>query len=572
MRLIGLIAPFRNWVAMAVLLTFLTVAAGIALMATSAYLISKATVASEVAALTLAITSVRVFAISRGCFRYLERLVSHKATFKILEHLRAWFYAAIEPLAPSRLSTYRSGDVLARSVADVETLQNFYVRVVVPPLAAALGVILACVILAVFGWSLAATLFVFLLLSGIALPLTMQRLGAKTGAEIVAVRSELNAVLVDEVQGTADLLVFDLDERHREKLLRLNHDLEKLQERMAVLRGVSNGLSVAFAGLAVVAVVALAVPLVSGDAIHPIYLALLPLTAMASFEAVQPLAPALQQLSANQVAGRRIFELIDSAPAVIDPTDAAEIPADTNIAFSNVSFGYEPNGLAVLEDVTFEIPAGHRVGITGPSGSGKSTIVNLLLRFWDYHSGEITLGGLNLRDYRAEDVRSLISVVPQDVHLFNASIRGNLLLANPDATDAEIVASCRVGLLADFIDGLPEGYDTRIGENGLLLSGGERQRMAIARAVLKASPIVILDEPTANLDPETELKLLDSLEPFLTGRSALMISHRAAVLERAGLVLTMENGRIIDASALAEAHSIEDDLPIMLPGEERMAS
>jgi ATP-binding cassette, subfamily C, bacterial CydC len=572
MRLLGLIAPFRNWVAMAVLLSFLTVAAGIALMATSAYLISKAALASEVAALTLAITSVRVFAISRGCFRYLERLVSHKATFKILEHLRAWFYAAIEPLAPARLLTYRSGDVLARSVADVETLQNFYVRVVVPPLAAALGVILACAILALFDWSLAAMLFLFLLLSGIALPLTMHRLGAKTGADIVAVQSELNAVLVDEVQGTADLLVFDLDEHHRGKVLRLNHELERLQERMALLRGVSNGLSVAFAGLAIVAVVGLAVPLVSGDGINPIYLALLPLTAMASFEAVQPLAPALQQLSANQAAGRRIFELIDAPPEVIDPTEAAEIPADTNIAFSNVSFRYDDEGPAALQGVTFAVPPGQRIGIAGPSGSGKSTIVNLLLRFWDYHSGEITLGGLDLRDYRSEDVRSLISVVPQDVHLFNASIRDNLLLANPDANDEEIVASCRIALLGDFIPGLPEGYDTRIGENGLLLSGGERQRLAIARAVLKASPIVILDEPTANLDPETERKLMHSLEPFLGGRSVLLISHRPAVLECVDLLLTMENGRIIDASARAEAHSIEDDLPAMLPGEEMMAS
>jgi ATP-binding cassette subfamily C protein CydC len=572
MRLLGLIAPFRNWVAMAVLLSFLTVAAGIALMATSAYLISKAAVASEVAALTLAITSVRVFAISRGCFRYLERLVSHKATFKILEHLRAWFYAAIEPLAPARLLTYRSGDVLARSVADVETLQNFYVRVVVPPLAAALGVILACAILALFDWSLAAMLFLFLLLSGIALPQTMHRLGAKTGADIVAVQSELNAVLVDEVQGTADLLVFDLDEHHRGKVLRLNHELERLQERMALLRGVSNGLSVAFAGLAIVAVVGLAVPLVSGDGINPIYLALLPLTAMASFEAVQPLAPALQQLSANQAAGRRIFELIDAPPEVIDPTEAVEIPADTNIAFSNVSFRYDDEGPAALQGVTFAVTPGQRIGIAGPSGSGKSTIVNLLLRFWDYHSGEITLGGLDLRDYRSEDVRSLISVVPQDVHLFNASIRDNLLLANPDANDEEIVASCRIALLGDLIDGLPEGYDTRIGENGLLLSGGERQRLAIARAVLKASPIVILDEPTANLDPETERKLMHSLEPFLGGRSVLLISHRPAVLECVDLLLTMENGRIIDASARAEAHSIEDDLPAMLPGEEMMAS
>ena len=402
-----MIAPFGNWVALAVLLSFLTVAAGIALTATSAYLISKAALATEVAALTLAITGVRLFAISRACFRYLERLVAHKATFSILEHLRVWFYAAIEPLAPARLSQYRSGDVLARSVADIETLQNFYVRVVVPPLAAAFGVVFACAILAAFDWSLAAVLLVFLLVTGIALPLAMHWLGKHTAAGIIAVRSELNSALVDEVQGTADLLVFDVDEHHRGKVLRLSHGLERLQERMALLRGVSNALSVAFAGLAVLAVLTLAIPLVSGDGLDPVYLALLPLTAMASFEAVQPLAPALQQLAANQAAGRRIFELIDAPPEVNDPIDAADVPTETRIEFANVSFRYEEDGPVALDRVSFEVPPGQRVGIIGPSGSGKSTIVSLLLRFWDYHSGSIRLGGRDLREYRADDVRNL---------------------------------------------------------------------------------------------------------------------------------------------------------------------
>ena len=547
-RLLGLIAPFRKWVALAVLLSFLTVAAGIALMATSAYLISKAAVATEVAALTLAITSVRVFAISRASFRYLERLVAHRATFRILEHLRAWFYAAIEPLAPARLSQYRSGDILARSVADVETLENFYVRVVVPPVAAALGVAFACLILGAFGWSLALVLLLFLLLTGIALPLTMWRLGKETAGEIVAVRSELNAVLVDEVQGAADLLVFDPDERHRAKVLRLTGGLNRLQERMAVLRGASNALSVVLAGLAALAVLGLAIPLATGGGVAPVYLALLPLTAMASFEAVQPLSPALQQLEANQKAGRRIFELIDAPPEVIDPIDPAEIPGDLGIEVRDLSFRYEDGNPLALDGVSFEVPAGQRIGIIGPSGSGKSTIVNLLLRFWEHRSGTIRLGGRDLRAYRADDVRDLMSVVPQDVHLFNASVRDNLLLANPDATDYEIVASCRMALLHDFIEGLPEGYDTLIGENGLLLSGGERQRLAIARAVLKNAPIVILDEPTANLDAETERNLLQSLEPFLEGRTVLIISHRPVAYERADQVIRLEGGRTVGAS------------------------
>jgi ATP-binding cassette subfamily C protein CydC len=551
-RLLGLIAPFWSWVALAVLLSFLTVAAGIALMATSAYLISKAAVATEVAALTLAIASVRVFAISRASFRYLERLVSHRATFRILEHLRAWFYGAIEPLAPARLSQYRSGDILTRSVADVETLENFYVRVVVPPVAAALGVALACAILGAFGWSLALALLLCLVLAGIALPLAMRWLGKQTAAEIIAVRSELNAVLVDEVQGAADLLVFDSGEDHRRKVLHLGDDLNRLQERMAILRGASNALSVVVAGFAALAVLGLAIPLVTGGSIEPVYLALLPLTAMASFEAVQPLSAALQQLEANQAAGRRIFELIDAEPAVIDPIDAAEIPTDLGIELRDVSFRYDAGSPLALDGVSFEVPAGQRIGIIGPSGSGKSTIVNLLLRFWEVRDGEITLGGRDLRDYRADEVRDLIGVVPQDVHLFNASIRDNLLLANPDATDSEIVAACRMAQLHDVIKRLAEGYDTLIGENGLLLSGGERQRLAIARAVLKNAPIVILDEPTANLDPETERNLMQSLEPFLATRTALIISHRPVANERADRIIQLEGGHLLGVERIAD--------------------
>jgi ATP-binding cassette, subfamily C, bacterial CydC len=546
-RLLGLIAPFRRWIALAVLLSFLTVAAGIALMATSAYLISKAAIGTEVAALTLAIAGVRVFAISRASLRYLERLVAHTTTFRILEHLRAWFYA-IEPLAPARLLQYRSGDILTRSVADVETLENFYVRVVVPPLAAALGVAFACAILGAFGWSLALALLLFLLLTGIALPLVMRRLAKGTASEIVAVRSELSSVLVDEVQGAADLLVFDADEGHREKALRLSGELNRLQERMAVLRGASNALSVPLAGLATLAVLGLAIPLVTGGGVEPVYLALLALTAMASFEAVQPLSPALQQLEASQAAGRRIFELIDSPPEVVDPIDPAEIPQDLSIAMRDVSFSYGAGSAPALDRLSFEVPARQRIGIIGHSGSGKSTIVNLLLRFWECRSGVIRLGGRDLRDYRADDVRELMSVVPQDVHLFNASVRDNLLLANPDATDHEIVAACRLALLHDFIEGLPAGYYTPIGENGVLLSGGERQRLAIARAVLKNAPIVILDEPTANLDWETERNLMQSLEPFLARRTVMIISHRPLAYERADQVIQLERGRIVGTS------------------------
>ncbi|HSD82324.1 MAG TPA: ATP-binding cassette domain-containing protein, partial [Anaerolineae bacterium] len=342
----------------------------------------------------------------------------------------------------------------------------------------------------------------------------------------------------------------------------------------------------------------LAIPLVNGGKIEGVYLALLPLTAIASFEAVQPLALALQQLEASQVAGRRLFELIEAEPEVRDPdapvsmrgvqrtmkqshlavdetvssasSDSAALHsrrvrkaaarrarrflAETGITFKDVRFSYSPMKQSpssggtdplALDGVSFSIPAGSRVAIVGSSGSGKSTIVNLLLRFWDYREGQITLGGHALHDYRADDVRALIGVVPQNVHLFNATIRANLMLANPSATEEQIKEACRQAQLHDFIESLPLRYDTLIGENGLLLSGGERQRLAIARAILKDSPILILDEATANLDAITERQLFKSLEPFMADRTVIIISHHRAALEHVDQVSELEQGRVI---------------------------
>jgi ATP-binding cassette, subfamily C, bacterial CydC len=546
-RLLKLIAPYKKWVALAVVLNFVTIGSSVGLMAVSAYLISKAAVVTDVSALSLAIVSVRMFAILRAVFRYLERYFSHTATFRILTHLRVWFYSAIEPLAPARLMQYRSGDLLTRSVADIETLENFYIRVVVPPIAAACIVALACLLLGAFDGTLALALLIFLLLTGVALPLVMRWLGKSSSGQFIATRAELNALLVDEIQGMADLLAFDQADTHRARMQRLSAALNRVQERQAMLRGVSNALAVLFTSFAGITVLWLAIPLVNGGQIDGVYLALLPLTAIASFEAVQPLSLALQQLEASQAAGRRLFDLIDAEPEVRDPDPARLVqPRAATIAFKGVRFAYNPIDPFALDGVSFSIPAGSRVAIVGASGSGKSTIVNLLLRFWDYGEGEITLSDIDLHQYRADDVRNLIGVVPQTVHLFNATLRDNLRLANPEATDEQIVVACQQAQLHDFIDSLPLKYETLIGENGVLLSGGERQRLAIARAILKDAPILILDEATANLDAITERQLLASLESFMAGRTVIIISHRHTVIEQVDQVIELEQGRVVD--------------------------
>jgi ATP-binding cassette subfamily C protein CydC len=321
-RLLKLIAPFKWWVAFGVLLSFLTIGSSVGLMAMSAYLISKAALVTDVSDIALAITSVRLFAILRAVFRYLERYYTHTATFRILTQLRVWLFAALEPLAPARLMAYRSGDLLTRIVGDIETLENFYVRVIIPPITAVFVTIFACLILGAFDRSLAISLLIFLALTGVALPLLSRWLSQRPATMLIATRADLNALLVDEIQGLPDLLSFDQTQHHAARVLNLSRLLNRTQEQLAMLRGVSNGLAALFTSLAGLTVLMLAIPLVSGGQIEGVYLALLPLTAIASFEAVQPLSLALQQLEASQAAGRRLFELIDTPPEVSEPKHA----------------------------------------------------------------------------------------------------------------------------------------------------------------------------------------------------------------------------------------------------------
>jgi thiol reductant ABC exporter CydC subunit len=540
----------RRWVAAGVLLGSLAIASNVALIAMSAFLVSRAAVVTNVADLALAVTAVRVLAIGRAAFRYLERYATHVATLRILADVRVWFYAAIEPLAPARLTTRRSGDLLARIVADVETLEDFYVRVLLPPLVAVLVTAFACVVLGFFDVTLGLVLLVFLALVGVVLPQLSRWLSREVAERSVTTRGELSALIVDEVHGLADLIALDRADSHRATVLALGADQDRTGERLAVFRGVSVGLAALLTSLCAIAILGISIPLVVDGSLDGVFLALLPLAAIAAFEAVQPLSLSVQLLGASLAAAERLFEVVDAAPPVAEPVvpTAPPVPGPLQLGLAvdvrGITFRYESGGRAVLDDVSFSVPAGGSLAIIGPSGSGKSTLVNLLLRFWDYTEGEILVGGCDLRELQADDARRLFGVVSQRVDLFDATIRDNLALADPDVTDGQVEAACRVAQLHDFVTTLRDGYETRIGEDGVRLSGGERRRLAIARAIIKDAPILILDEATADLDAVTERRLMTALGPFLTGRTTIVISHRAAVAQEADAVVELRRGRM----------------------------
>jgi thiol reductant ABC exporter CydC subunit len=531
---------------LAALLGLATVASSIGLMATAAWIIASAALHPPIGALDVAIVGVRFFGIARGVFRYLERYVSHQTTFRLLARLRVWFYEGVEPLAPARLMGHRTGDLLARVVSDIDTLEDLYLRVIAPPAVAVMVTAGMAVFMAWYDPRLALALGGFLALAGLAAPLGVQRLSRRVGQELVTTRSDLGVALIDGVQGLADLLAYGAQQTQFERLRSLNRDLARQQARMARI----NGLHTALLGLlisgAAITTLVIAIPLVHAGTLSGVMLAVLVLATITSFEAVQPLPAAFQHLSSNLEAARRLFEIVGDQPGHRLESFSSARGARREgwgVRFDQVRFRYAPDLPPALDGVSFTLPSGGTLAVVGTSGAGKSTLVNLLLRFWDSEEGAITLGGRDLRDYTPDEARALMGVVSQNTTLFNATIRANLLLARPDASDDDLIRAAQDARLYDFVQALPDGFG---------LSGGERQRLAIARAILKDAPLLILDEATANLDAVTERAILHTLHSALADRTTLMITHRLVGLDRADEIIVLRAGRIVERGRHAD--------------------
>jgi len=554
-RLLRLAAPFAGWMCLAALLGLVTIGSGIGLMATAAWIIASAALHPSIADLQVAIVGVRFFGIARGLFRYLERYVSHDVTLRLLARLRVWFYRAVEPLAPARLLRDHSGDLLSRIVADIETLEHLYVRVLFPPLVAVMVAGLMAIFMAGFDQRLAVTLLVFLALAGVGLPALTRWLSREPGRRLVTVRAALNVALVEGIQGMADLLAFGQEGARRHQVAALSQELIAWQGRMAGIAGLQSSLNGLLTQWATLAVLVIAVPLVNAQRLEGVNLAVLTLATLACFEAVLPLPLAAQYLESCLEAGRRLFEIADYggiADYGVQIADHAPVGESSAVkpqclvSVKGLRFRYGPEEPWALDGLSFDLPAGGRLAIVGPSGAGKTTLVNLLVRFWDYQEGEIWLNGRELRQYDADAVRRQIGVVTQNSYLFHGTIRDNLLLARPEATPADLERVARQAQLHDFIQSLPQGYETWIGEQGFKLSGGERQRLAIARALLKDAPILILDEATANLDPVTEREVMAAIHTLMAGRTTLIITHRLVGLEVADHILVLQAGRVVE--------------------------
>jgi ATP-binding cassette subfamily C protein CydCD len=571
-QLLALLSPFKGWVLLAILLGFLATASGIGLMSTSTYIISAAALQPSIAVLQVAIVGVRFFGIARALFRYLERIVSHEITFRLLAQLRVWVYRSLEPLVPAFKMKASSGALLSRIIGDVGALENFYVRGAAPLAIATLTTLAMAAFMVPFSPWLALVITIFMVIGGIVLPVGIWRSSQSSGAQTIRLFSQINPFLVDGVQGLFDLTAFSQVHGHFLKTQEKLQALRLAQEKTGKLNGVQNALFLVISNLALWVVLIIGTSLVNQGLLNGVLLGVLCLAALAGFEAVQSLPQAAVHLGKDFEATRRLLDFAQAKPEIQPPSQPAQKPEHFWLELTGVSFSYpverispdpalqeplaeHPKPLyptSTLSEINFTVNQGEHVAIVGPSGAGKSTLANLLVRFWDYQAGHISLAGLDLRLYDPEDLRMWINIIPQNTHLFTGTIRENLLLASPRASAFEIEQALQKAYLHELIQSLPQGDQTWIGEQGLRLSAGERQRLAVARFFLKDAPICILDEPTANLDPLLEKQILANIRQHCRQRIRLTITHRLVGLEDAKEILVLKNGQVIERGSHAE--------------------
>jgi thiol reductant ABC exporter CydC subunit len=554
-RVLWLARPLRGRLILAVLASALATGCGIALLATSGFLLARASQHPNILAIGIAVVAVRGLSVGRGVFRYAERLASHDAAFRILVDIRVRAFQRLERLAPAGLRTLRPGDLLARLVSDVDATQDLFLRGVAPPAAAVLagtGAVIACLlILPAAGLALAAGL----LAGGALVPWLAAARARRTGQRLAPARGEFTACFTDLMSGAADLHAFGAADAAAAQAAGAGARLATMEHRAASGMGLGTGLSSTAAGLTVWAVLGLAVAATGTGAVTRVPLAVVTLTALAAFEAVAALPAAAIQLGQARASATRLIAVTDAPDPVRDPGAPLPLPAGpVRVRLRGVQVRYEPGGPLALDGVDLDLVPGRRVALIGPSGAGKSTVAAVLLRFCELSGGSATLGGAAgselaehgaaLSAYAADDVRTVIGGCAQDPHIFDTTIAGNLRLARPAATDEELAsAAARAGLLP-WITSLPLGWDTPVGAHGTAISGGQRQRLALARALLADPPLMILDEPTAHLDPDSRRALTADILTVTQGRATLLITHDLDGLDRVDEIVLLDRGQV----------------------------
>lgn len=540
--LVSLLRPFRWWIGITVLLAASTVLANVGLLSVSAVLISMAALQPPLLDLMVYIVGVRFFGISRALLRYSERYVSHKITFQILTRLRVLVYQRIEPGAPAGLQQYSDGQLFDRLLNDIEVLKYFYLRAVLTP-AAALVVLAVCsIVLSQFSMAAMVLLLILFAFFGLAVPLGMGKLTAGKTAVLAEEREQWQTMLEDYLGGLSELKNAGRQEQYYHRLLEQLNKMAGLERALGVLGNLTANLLSYGSNIALVLALLVVIPAVQQGSLPGVYSAMVLLLIWSSFEAIFPFPQALLQLQQSMEAAAHLDALpvpekvrnhrCSSRFIWISPFRTLPLLMKISIRFIRI-FHY----IADKERILLW---------WAPSGSGKSTLAALLVRFWEPQQGTISLGNIPLAQYPEQQLRQLIGVIEQDTFLFSATLRENLLLVNPQATEEQLQQALAFAVLKDVAATLPDGLDTYIGDNGYRLSGGQRQRVALARAWLRDCPVVILDEIFQGLDTITAAQIRHNLEQWGRGRTMIYITHTVQRLQTMEQIYVLQQGVIVE--------------------------
>lgn len=545
-RLIRPIRPHIGLMSLAIICEVLRQVSGIGVAVLGAALFAMAAARTPTQELYSYAAGMILLALARGSFGYLGPYLSHVAAFRMLVAFRDEFYMAIEPLAPANLVRKRTGDLVSTAVSDIEMLELFFAHTAGPAFVAVVIPILSLTALAIINLQLAEVLLMFLAILAL-MPKMAFWLGSALGDRLRAELAQVNAMVLDSLQGMREILAFGYGKARLDEISVNSGNLVGLQAKQARNAGIQSAASVSIVSAGIIGILLSGSMLVSRGEMSPGYLPIAVILAASVFTSMMSVVEISKQLSQAFAGARRIFRILDAEPAVRDEGKNALLsPAKPCISFEHVSFSYAPEKPLVLSDLSFELRAGSTVAMVGMSGVGKSTVISLLMRFWDPLSGRILLGGHDLRSYPLEQLRQIFAVVTQDVFLFNDTVRENIRLGRSGAPDLEVEEAAARALIHDFILTLPQGYDTLVGERGIRLSGGERQRIAIARALLKDAPVLILDEATSSLDAESEKAIKDTVLGLARGKTVLIIAHRLSTVVDADEILVLKDGGVAE--------------------------
>ncbi len=490
-----------------------------------------------------------IVAPAAGVLHWLESWLAHDMAYRLLADMRMRFFRKLVALGPAYLSARRTGDLLGVATHDIELIEYFFAHTITPGLVAVLVPAAVLATLAVFGWPMAVAVVPFLAYAGLSPVLGRARID-RLSARAREASGELNAHAVDSVQGLAEIVAFQ-QEAHRGAALAARA-ADYAAARMPFLADLArqSALQDAATGLGGLAVTVVGAWLVASGQLDRAMLPLLTLLAMSAFVPVWEIAQVGRQLADTLAATRRVHA-VHAEPVRIADGPGVALPGPRRddaaaIALHDVTFTYPGRRRPALAAVSFTVPAGATVALVGPSGAGKTTIASLLLRFWDPERGAITLAGHDLRAWTLEDLRRHIALVAQDTHLFNDTLGGNIRIARPDASPADLAAAIERAALGSLVAGLPEGLDTKVGERGLQLSGGQRQRVAIARAFLRDAPVLILDEATSHLDAVNEQVVQEALVSLARARTTIVVAHRLSTVRAADQIVVLDEGRVIE--------------------------